>query len=118
MQPKKEISDGWSQYNTAKKEFDAQEAAFKEQYDTGMAEIAKGEEELAKAWDDFNSQKAEYDSGVTALAQAKELLAKLLASLESGMLPPEQIPQIQAQADALKAEIAEKEPVLQAMSIS
>lgn len=111
---KKEISDGWSQYNTAKKEFDAQEAAFKEQYDTGMAEIAKGEEELAKAWDDFNSQKAEYDSGVTALAQAKELLAKLLASLESGMLPPEQIPQIQAQADALKAEIAEKEPVLQA----
>ena len=79
-----------------------------------MAEIAKGEEELAKAWDDFNSQKAEYDSGVTALAQAKELLAKLLASLESGMLPPEQIPQIQAQADALKAEIAEKEPVLQA----
>ena len=30
------------------------------------------------------------------------------------MLPPEQIPQIQAQADALKAEIAEKEPVLQA----
>ena len=111
---KKEISDGWSQYNTAKKEFDAQEAAFKEQYDTGMAEIAKGEEELAKAWDDFNSQKAEYDSGVTALAQAKELLAKLLASLESGILPPEQIPQIQAQADALKAEIAEKEPVLQA----
>lgn len=111
---KKEISDGWSQYNTAKKEFDAQEAAFKEQYDTGMAEIAKGEEELAKAWDDFNSQKAEYDSGVTALAQAKELLAKFLASLESGMLPPEQIPQIQAQADALKAEIAEKEPVLQA----
>ncbi len=111
---KKEISNGWSQYNTAKKEFDAQEAAFKEQYDTGMAEIAKGEEELAKAWDDFNSQKAEYDSGVTALAQAKELLAKLLASLESGMLPPEQIPQIQAQADALKAEIAEKEPVLQA----
>lgn len=111
---KKEISDGWSQYNTAKKEFDAQEAAFKEQYDTGMAEIAKGEEELAKAWDDFNSQKAEYDSGVTALAQAKELLAKLLASLESGMLPPEQIPQIQAQADALKAEIVEKEPVLQA----
>lgn len=111
---KKEISDGWSQYNTAKKEFDAQEAAFKEQYDTGMAEIAKEEEELAKAWDDFNSQKAEYDSGVTALAQAKELLAKLLASLESGMLPPEQIPQIQAQADALKAEIAEKEPVLQA----
>ncbi|MEE0468930.1 MAG: FtsX-like permease family protein [Blautia sp.] len=111
---KKEISNGWSQYNTAKKEFDAQEAAFKEQYDAGMAEISKGEEELKKAWDAFYSQKAEYDSGVTALTQAKELLAKLLASLESGMLPPEQIPQIQAQADALKAEIAEKEPVLQA----
>lgn len=111
---KKEISNGWSQYNTAKKEFDAQEAAFKEQYEAGMAEISKGEEELKKAWDAFYSQKAEYDSGIAALAQVKELLAKLLASLESGMLPPEQISQIQAQADVLKAEIAEKEPVLQA----
>lgn len=45
---KKEISDGWSQYNTAKKEFDAQEAAFKEQYDTGMAEIAREKKSLRK----------------------------------------------------------------------
>ena len=111
---KKEISNGWSQYNAAKKEFDAQEAAFKEQYDAGMAEIAKGEEELTKAWDAFYSQKSEYDKGVAALEQAKELLAKLLASLESGALPPEQVPEIQAKADALKTEIAEKEPVLQA----
>lgn len=33
--------------------------------------------------------------------------------MESGILPPEQVPQIQAQAEALKTEIAEKEPVLQ-----
>ena len=110
---KKEISNGWNQYNFAKKEFDAQEAAFKKQYDAGIAEIAKGEEELTKAWDAFYSQKEEYDKGVTALAQAKEILSELLASLESGILPPEQVPQIQAQAEALKTEIAEKEPVLQ-----
>lgn len=110
---KKEISNGWNQYNSAKKEFDAQEAAFKKQYDAGIAEIAKGEEELTKAWDAFYSQKEEYDKGVTALAQAKEILSELLASLESGILPPEQVPQIQAQAEALKTEIAEKEPVLQ-----
>lgn len=110
---KKEISNGWNQYNAAKKEFDAQEADFKKQYDAGIAEIAKGEEELTKAWDAFYSQKEEYDKGVTALAQAKEILSELLASLESGILPPEQVPQIQAQAEALKAEIAEKEPVLQ-----
>ena len=41
---KKEISNGWNQYNSAKKEFDAQEADFKKQYDAGIAEIAKGEE--------------------------------------------------------------------------
>ncbi|MEE1528449.1 MAG: FtsX-like permease family protein [Blautia sp.] len=110
---KKEISNGWNQYNSAKKEFDAQEADFKKQYDAGIAEIAKGEEELTKAWDAFYSQKEEYDKGVTALAQAKEILSELLASLESGILPPEQVPQIQAQAEALKTEIAEKEPVLQ-----
>lgn len=110
---KKEISNGWNQYNSAKKEFDAQEADFKKQYDAGIAEIAKGEEELAKAWDAFYSQKEEYDKGVTALAQAKEILSELLASLESGILPPEQVPQIQAQAEALKTEIAEKELVLQ-----
>lgn len=110
---KKEISNGWNQYNSAKKEFDAQEADFKKQYDAGIAEIAKGEEELAKAWDAFYSQKEEYDKGVTALAQAKEILSELLASLESGILPPEQVPQIQAQAEALKTEIVEKEPVLQ-----
>lgn len=110
---KKKISNGWNQYNSAKKEFDAQEADFKKQYDAGIAEIAKGEEELTKAWDAFYSQKEEYDKGVTALAQAKEILSELLASLESGILPPEQVPQIQAQAEALKTEIAEKEPVLQ-----
>lgn len=110
---KKEISNGWNQYNSAKKEFDAQEADFKKQYDAGIAEIVKGEEELTKAWDAFYSQKEEYDKGVTALAQAKEILSELLASLESGILPPEQVPQIQAQAEALKTEIAEKEPVLQ-----
>lgn len=110
---KKEISNGWNQYNSAKKEFDAQEADFKKQYDAGIAEIAKGEEELTKAWDAFYSQKEEYDKGVTALAQAKEILSELLASLESGILPPEQVPQIQAQAEALKTEIAEKELVLQ-----
>lgn len=112
---KKEISNGWSRYNAAKKEFDAQEVAFKEQYNAGMAEISKGEEELTKAWDAFYSQKAEHDKGVTELAQAKELLNKLLASLESGALPPEQMPEIQAQADTLKAQIAEKEPALQAV---
>lgn len=111
---KREISNGWSQYNTAKKEFDVQEAAFKEKYNVGMEEIAKGEEELTKAWNAFHSQKAEYDKGMTELTQAKELLNKLLASLESGAFPPEQVPEIQAQVDALKAQIAEKEPVLQA----
>lgn len=110
---KKEISNGWKQYNSAKKEFNAQEVDFKKQYDAGIAEIAKGEEELTKAWEAFYSQKAEYDQGIAALAQAKELLSKLLTSLESGILPPEQVSQIQAQAEALKAEIAEKEPILQ-----
>lgn len=111
---KREISNGWSRYNTAKKEFDVQEAAFKEKYNVGMEEIAKGEEELTKAWNAFHSQKAEYDKGMTELTQAKELWNKLLASLESGAFPPEQVPEIQAQADALKAQIAEKEPILQA----
>lgn len=111
---KREISNGWSQYNTAKKEFDVQESAFQEKYLAGMEEIRKGEEELTKAWESFHSQEAEYNKGVGELAQAKELLEKLLESLESGSLPLEQVAEIQAQADGLKAQIAEKEPVLQA----
>lgn len=111
---KEELSDGWSKYNTAKEEFEAQEAAFQEKYEAGMAEISNGEEELSKAWEEFNNQKAEYDQGVSALQEAKDMLNSLVESLESGTLPPDQVSQVQAQVEALKAQIAEKEPALQA----